>query len=475
MRKRFALLCIGMMLLTVEAFAASTADELWILATGRGPGASGSNWVTDLVVTNSGEDAVEVELSFQGQPAADPFRVTIDAGQSRAFPDVLQSQFGLSSGAGAIHVEAVDDDGEDEATADSVQLSAQARVYQQAAAGTFGQSLEGMADEDAISADGEVATAVIAGVTHDSTYRTNWFAVNVGEDDAGEPVESEVMLEVIRPDGGISASKNYVLAAGSWLFVPLSDAAASMAGGTLRFTMLRGAAIFGASLIDSRTNDPATLEASHAPARDLEFNAEFPSSEGCSFVTRGANAFFRLVPGLKWTLEGEEDGEEIVATVEVLDETRMVDGVRTRVVVESETVGGEILEISRNFFAECSQTGSVFYFGEEVDIYEDGEVVSHAGAWLAGTNGARAGIIMPGEVLAGSRYYQEVAPGVALDRAEHAATGVTMETEVGELEGCVVVRETTPLDPRSVSTKVYCPGVGLVRDDILDLTEVEEP
>jgi len=70
------------------------------------------------------------------------------------------------------------------------------------------------------------------------------------------------------------------------------------------------------------------------------------------------------------------------------------------------------LKFSRNYLAFCKQTGSIFYFGEDVDIYKGGKIVTHSGGWIAeGTN--RAGIIMPGFPLLGSRYYQEIAPGVA--------------------------------------------------------------
>jgi hypothetical protein len=91
-----------------------------------------------------------------------------------------------------------------------------------------------------------------------------------------------------------------------------------------------------------------------------------------------------------------------------------------RVVEEREWQDDELVEVSRNFFARCKETGDVFYFGEEVDLYEDGEIVGHGGAWLAGRDGALPGIIMPGRFLLGSRYYQEVAPDIALDRGENS-------------------------------------------------------
>ena len=108
--------------------------------------------------------------------------------------------------------------------------------------------------------------------------------------------------------------------------------------------------------------------------------------------------------------------EKLVITV--LDETREVDGIMTRVVEEKEWKNEQIIEVSRNFFAICEETNDVFYFGEEVDMYRNGKVANHKGAWLAGENGAKPGLIMPGEPKKGMKYYQEVAKGVAMDIAE---------------------------------------------------------
>jgi hypothetical protein len=62
---------------------------------------------------------------------------------------------------------------------------------------------------------------------------------------------------------------------------------------------------------------------------------------------------------------------------------------------------------------------------------------------------------------------------VALDRAEHVEAGVETDLEAGNFDDCVEVSETTPLEAGSESTKVYCPGVGLVIDNDLEATAVE--
>jgi hypothetical protein len=192
--------------------------------------------------------------------------------------------------------------------------------------------------------------------------------------------------------------------------------------------------------------------------------------ESREFATTGRNRYFILEPGYRLVLEGKEGEHTVRLAVTVLDETREVGGIETRVVEERESVGGDLVEISRNFFARCTRTGSIFYFGEEVDVYEDGEVVAHEGEWLHGEDGARAGMMMPGEPLLGAGYYQEVAPGKAMDRARIVDVAATLETPAGEFRDCLKCREENPLD-REREFKIHAPGVGLIQDEGLLLVE----
>jgi hypothetical protein len=209
-------------------------------------------------------------------------------------------------------------------------------------------------------------------------------------------------------------------------------------------------------------------------ARRLPFTDSF-MIERCQFSSSGANPYFVLKPGHQLTLEGKEKRKQIRLIITVLDETQLVGDVRTRVVEERETADGELREVSRNFFAICAPTDTVFYFGENVDIYERGAIVSHEGSWRAAPNGARPGVIMPGLNLAGARYFQEVAPGVALDRAETLSTTETVETPAGRFTNVLKVKETSALERRAKGLKFYAPGVGLIRDDTLQLVAVSAP
>jgi hypothetical protein len=194
--------------------------------------------------------------------------------------------------------------------------------------------------------------------------------------------------------------------------------------------------------------------------------------ESCEFASTGRNPFFILEPGHQLVLAGEDDGEQVRLVITVLNEVKVVDGVETRVVEERETKDGELVEVSRNYFAICAKTNSVFYFGEDVDIYEDGRIVSHDGAWQAGTNGARPGIIMPGTVLLGARYFQEVAPDVAMDRAEVESLTRVVQTPAGRFMNVLETEETTPLEPNAEGFKYYAAGIGLIKDGPLELIRV---
>lgn len=193
--------------------------------------------------------------------------------------------------------------------------------------------------------------------------------------------------------------------------------------------------------------------------------------QDCDFASTGANTHFILEPGHKLILESGErqDSEHLQLVITVMNETKIVNGTETRVVEERETEDGELVEISRNYFSVCRPSNDIYYFGEEVDNYEDGKIVSHEGAWLAGIHNARAGIIMPGKVEVGYKHYQELAPGIAEDRAEIISLNETLETPAGEFANVLRAEETNPLEPEEREFKYYASGIGLIQDETLQL------
>lgn len=210
------------------------------------------------------------------------------------------------------------------------------------------------------------------------------------------------------------------------------------------------------------------------PAEEFEPDPDATSrflENRCTWDTNGSNPFWSLRPGYQLVLESEEE----VLFITVLDETRVVNGVRTRVVeeFEYEKDGDDRIPVERslNYYAICRQTNSVFYFGEDVEFFdEEGNVISTEGAWLAGRNGARPGIVMPGTVLVGGKYYEEIAPeDEALDKGE--ILGMQCGCEAGGRRfrrPCVSIAGSNDCD-KDTDEKLYVKGIGIVVDDDLEI------
>lgn len=143
------------------------------------------------------------------------------------------------------------------------------------------------------------------------------------------------------------------------------------------------------------------------------FQSSFPVDKKTLGV-KGSNPYFPLTPGYQLSYAHGKDTD----TLTVLSETKMIDGVETRIVEDRESKNGQLIELTHDYYAIDSVTNDVYYFGEDVDAYKNGKVVGHEGAWLSGVKGAKFGLMMPGNPKPGQRFYQEQAPGVGMDRAE---------------------------------------------------------
>jgi hypothetical protein len=186
------------------------------------------------------------------------------------------------------------------------------------------------------------------------------------------------------------------------------------------------------------------------------------------------NPFFPLPVGHQVVLEGEEGGGHLLVRITALDETETVAGIETRVVEEYEAKSRQVVEISRNFFAQAAD-GTVCYFGEDVDIYDGaGNITSHSGAWRAGKGDNRPGIFMPSSLEVGLAFRQEIAPGIAEDQAKVIALGEATDVPAGTFEDTATLRDGSPLDGSS-GEKVYARGIGLIVDGPARLTRYSAP
>lgn len=175
------------------------------------------------------------------------------------------------------------------------------------------------------------------------------------------------------------------------------------------------------------------------------------------------NPLFPLTSTDTFVYEGEEDGAVIRVESTVQTETDTIAGFDVTVVKVREYEDGDLVEETLDYYAQHAN-GTVYYFGETVDDYENGELIGHHGAWKHGESGAEAGEFMPADPQVGQEFEQEKAPGVAEDRSKIVALDQTVETAAGTFEGCVRTEDYAPLDDVT-EFKFYCPDVGMVREE----------
>jgi hypothetical protein len=192
------------------------------------------------------------------------------------------------------------------------------------------------------------------------------------------------------------------------------------------------------------------------------------------------NPFFPLAPGTSRRYEGQEVNPDTGETVDLRVREHVsplpdeVAGAPVTTLAVQEYEDGQLTETTSDYHAQDAD-GTVYYLGEDVNMYEDGQLVSHEGTWIAGEGTNQAGEFMPAEPRVGDRFAQEQAPGVAQDISTVVAIDQTLETPVGTFSGCIKTQDLNPLD-QAIEYKYYCPGVGLVREEYptgsLDLVSV---
>jgi hypothetical protein len=210
------------------------------------------------------------------------------------------------------------------------------------------------------------------------------------------------------------------------------------------------------------TASPATGGSSGArlPCRQFDFDKnDFPRRPEID------NRFLPMEPGKRMILEGAVEGVPHRVDFTVTDLTKVVDGVRTVVVWDTDTSEDQLVESELAFFAQ-DKNGSVWNLGEYPEEFENGEFVGAPSTWIAGQDGAKAGVHMPALRGVSSRLYvQGFAPEIDfLDCARIVDRHERVCVPAGCFADVTITHETNLFDPKGgIQSKYQAPRVGIVR------------
>lgn len=176
------------------------------------------------------------------------------------------------------------------------------------------------------------------------------------------------------------------------------------------------------------------------------------------FTNKVDNLYFNMPVGRMLTYESKTEDE--IERIEILVPgwTRNIMGVETLVFWDRVYFNGQLIEDTRDYIAQDSE-GNVWYFGENVDNYENGTLVNHAGAWIGGIDGALPGIWMLSNPEVDEEYRQEFYEGEAEDMARVDSLGIGVSVPAGDFINCIKIFEFTPLND-ATAFKYHCPEIG---------------
>lgn len=189
------------------------------------------------------------------------------------------------------------------------------------------------------------------------------------------------------------------------------------------------------------------------------------------------NPYFPLTIGNRWEYRG--GGE--VNTVEVLNETKLIDGVRCLVFRDRVFKNGSLTEDTNDWFAQAKD-GTAWYCGEQTAEFETfkgdhpmiPELTGVEGSFKAGRDGDKPGIIFLASPAVGDVYLEEFSLGNAEDVTEILSTTYAFGRDP-ELDrfvprrlanllcsgDCVVTKNFSLLEPGAFQRKYYAPGIGV--------------
>jgi hypothetical protein len=189
------------------------------------------------------------------------------------------------------------------------------------------------------------------------------------------------------------------------------------------------------------------------------------------------NRWFPLRPGVELTFQGSaiEEDRRTRRRVQftVSDLIKVIDGVPAVVIWERDYSQDALVEAELAFYAQ-DDDGNVWHLGQYPEEYEEGKLVG-APAWVAGQQGAKAGLAMMAQPAPGPTYSQGYGPKVDYtDRARVYKLGQETCVAAGCYKDVLLTDEFALDEPEARQLKYYAPGVGNIRVGWMGRDEEQE-
>jgi hypothetical protein len=180
------------------------------------------------------------------------------------------------------------------------------------------------------------------------------------------------------------------------------------------------------------------------------------------FTTEIDHPYWPMKPGSRWIFrETDAEGSVSRVVVTVLDKTKTIMGIETRIVHDQVSEQGEVKEDTFDWYAQDAE-GNLWYLGEDTTEYENGKPKTKEGSWEAGVDGALAGVILPAHPEVGMTYREEYYKGHAEDGASILSVDAFAKVPYGTFDHGIQTRNFSGIEPDTIEEKIYAKGVGVV-------------
>jgi hypothetical protein len=189
-----------------------------------------------------------------------------------------------------------------------------------------------------------------------------------------------------------------------------------------------------------------------------------PRINPADFSPNVTNPLFPLVPGRELVYAGTKDEKSALNMVLTTSRTKVIDGVRTRVVEDRLYLDNVLEERTSDYYTQ-DRCGNVWYFGEDTaTLDEQGHVVSREGSFHAGVKGAQPGVFMQAKPELGRKFRQEWFRGHAEDVFKVIGLSSRITVPYGTFHHALHTEETSALEPDVLDNKYYAKGIGQVTE-----------